>query len=66
MTAVQYIESELVRRNIFIPISCEEIFIKAKDIEKKNIADAMMYALDEDGHSGFWKNEFIDKYISKL
>lgn len=66
MTAVQYIENELVKRNIFIPISCEEIFSKAKEIEEKNIADAMMHALDEDGHTGFWKNEFIENYISNI
>lgn len=37
-------------------------FIQAKQMEEKQIKDAMMYALDEDGHTGDWKVKFIDDY----
>jgi site-specific DNA-cytosine methylase len=33
--------------------------------EKRNIEDAIMYALDEDGHTGEWKIKFAKDYITK-
>jgi len=30
--------------------------------EKMFLSDAMMYAFDEDGHTGTWKKSVIDKY----
>jgi hypothetical protein len=35
-------------------------------MEKDQIAKAIMYALDEDGHTGDWKVKFINDYIDKL
>lgn len=34
--------------------------------EKKQIIDAMMYALDEDGHTGDWKIKFVETYYNKM
>lgn len=36
--------------------------LKLKEVEKKQIVDAIMYALDEDGHTGAWKWMFANKY----
>lgn len=33
--------------------------------EKRNIEEAIMYALDEDGHTGDWKIKFAKDYYSK-
>ena len=41
---------------------------QAKQIEKEQMKNAVMYGLDEDGHTGDWKikfaNDFITKYYS--
>jgi hypothetical protein len=34
--------------------------------ENKNLKDAIMYALDEDGHTGEWKIKFANNYINSL
>lgn len=33
--------------------------------EKRNISEAIMYTLDEDGHTGEWKIKFANDYINK-
>jgi hypothetical protein len=33
--------------------------------EKQLISDAMMYAFDEDGHTGTWKQKVINKYYNE-
>jgi len=38
---------------------------KLIEYEKNQIAEAMMHALDEDGHTGRWKIIFIENYYSK-
>lgn len=43
-------------------LSVQDIIKQAKQMEEKQIKDAMMYALDEDGHTGDWKFKFIDEY----
>jgi hypothetical protein len=35
------------------------------DSEKKMIIDAIMYVLDEDGHTGDWKIKFANDYYEK-
>ena len=37
---------------------------KLIEYEKNQIAEAMMHALDEDGHTGHWKRIFIENYYS--
>ncbi len=34
--------------------------------EKQMLTDAMMYAFDEDGHTGTWKHDVINKYYNKI
>ncbi len=34
--------------------------------ERQQLFDAMMYALDEDGHNGEWKLKFINNYLDNL
>jgi len=34
------------------------------ELEKNQLSDAMMYAFDEDGHTGTWKKAVIDKYYN--
>lgn len=43
-----------------------ELLRQAKQMERQQLSDAMMYALDEDGHTGDWKVKFINDYIDKL
>lgn len=38
---------------------------QAEQIERQRIKDAIMYALDEDGHTGDWKIKFANDYITK-
>lgn len=39
---------------------------KNKEKEEQRIKDAIMYALDEDGHTGEWKIKFANDYIKNL
>jgi len=39
---------------------------QAKKIEKQRIIDAILYALDEDGHTGDWKIKFANDYYDKI
>jgi hypothetical protein len=34
------------------------------ELEKNQLSDAMMYAFDEDGHTGTWKKDVINKYYN--
>lgn len=36
------------------------------EIEKEQIIDAMLYALDEDGHTGEWKLNFVNNYYNQI
>ena len=50
-------------------ITLGEVGHKLKDFladEEKMIKDAMMHALDEDGHTGEWKSKFINNYYEKI
>jgi hypothetical protein len=56
---------------IALKLSVEQIneflpeFENAKAIEEQQIKEAMMYALDEDGHTGGWKYRFVNDYYNK-
>ncbi len=43
----------------------KQVIDEAKEIEKQRIKEAIMYALDEDGHTGDWKIKFANDYIDK-
>lgn len=63
LTAVEWLVSQLpIRMQNYIQKDVEI----AKQMERQRIHDAMMYALDEDGHTGEWKNRFIKDYIEKI
>jgi len=60
-----FIENLPVRfRNAIMNTCSEEIEI-ARGIERRRVEDAIMYALDEDGHTGDWKLKFAKDYIIK-
>ena len=42
------------------------ILEQAKQMEKEQIIDAIMYSLDEDGHTGDWKIKFANDYYKKI
>ena len=39
---------------------------QAQILQKDDIINAIMYALDEDGHTGEWKIKFANDYYNKL
>ena len=62
MTAMQELIRGLDPIHYAVKVRAEELI---KD-EKIQLFEAMMYALDEDGHSGDWKIKFINDYLDKL
>ena len=43
----------------------EEDFEQAKAMEKENLKNAVIYGLDEDGHTGDWKISVAENYYIK-
>jgi len=43
----------------------EEKLNEAKAMERRQIIDSMIHALDEDGHTGLWKIRFVEKYYKE-
>ena len=70
MTAVEYLIEKISENIGFIPAEKHEeirsIFKEAKKREEKMIEDAIMYSLDEDGHTGDWKLRFAHKYYKEI
>ena len=67
-TAVDWLEDNLIG-NPFSEKDFEHnrnVFRKAKEMEKEQIIEAIMYALDEDGHTGDWKIKFANDYYKKI
>ena len=44
----------------------QEDWKEAELLDKNIIINAIMYALDEDGHTGDWKIKFANDYYNKL
>ena len=42
-----------------------DLFEQAKAMEKEQMKDAVMYGLDEDGHTGDWKINVAESYYIK-
>ena len=61
-TAVQFLINYMLENFHLTDYTVMVVFEQAKQMEEKQIKDAMMYALDEDGHTGEWKVKFIDDY----
>ena len=69
-TAVEWLENQFDKYTsggVNVP-NCKifKLTEKAKQMERQQLFDAMMYALDEDGHTGEWKVKFINDYIDNL
>lgn len=64
-SGVDWFVEELTRQNMYMHLFSKEIE-QAKKIEEQRIKDAIMYALDEDGHTGEWKIKFANDYINNL
>jgi len=67
-TAVEWLVNELnlneiIEKNNLIIVL--DIINQAKAMEKEQITKAMMYALDEDGHTGDWKIKFVNEYYDR-
>jgi hypothetical protein len=65
-TAVEWLIYQLNTRQKPLDNSqIDELFEQAKEIEQQQIKDAVMYGLDEDGHTGDWKIKFVNDYYDK-
>lgn len=45
--------------------SFENLVANLRAQEKSNITQAMLHALDEDGHTGDWKLQWVEKYYQE-
>lgn len=45
--------------------TCQEEIELARAIEKRRVIDAIIYSLDEDGHTGDWKIRFANDYYTQ-
>ncbi len=41
------------------------LYVKARAMEKQQIKDAVIYGLDEDGHTGDWKISVAQNYYNE-
>jgi site-specific DNA-cytosine methylase len=64
MTPVQRL-ADFVRARYQTNQAFENLVANLLDHEKRRINDAIMYALDEDGHTGDWKINFANEYHQK-
>ena len=62
-TAVEWLYERFLFAGYAAPSEWKE---KAKQMEKEQIIEAIMYALDEDGHTGDWKIKFANDYYKKI
>lgn len=59
-TAVEWLEKKLLEDGL------DDVFInQAKAMEKEQMKDAVIYGLDEDGHTGDWKISVAENYYKK-
>jgi hypothetical protein len=70
-TAVEWLEEELADNLKVIILNndyqlMEKLFEQAKEMEEQRLREAIMYTLDEDGHTGEWKIKFANNYINNL
>lgn len=67
-TAVEWLESQLkdtYDKEGKLPLAYTlDLVRQAKVMEEQRLKDAIMYALDEDGHTGEWKIKFANDYIN--
>lgn len=61
-TAIDWLIEQYVKDGLFK----QGVYEQSKAMEKEQIINAIMYALDEDGHTGEWKIKFANDYYDKL
>ena len=66
MTAVEWLKELYNSRPAYEEFILDDEFEQSKAMEKEQIINAIMYALDEDGHTGDWKIKFANDYYDKL
>ena len=67
-TAVEFLLTELDIAKLIAReklTMAAEVVRQAKAMEEKQIKEAIMYALDEDGHTRDWKIKFASDYYKK-
>ena len=62
-TAVGWIEDNIQSDMTFMEIM--GLIRQAKAMEQQQIKDAVIYGLDEDGHTGDWKISVAQKYYNE-
>jgi RNase P/RNase MRP subunit POP5 len=62
-TAVEWLVMTYNQRQGYIRFEDIE---QAKKIEEEQTKKAIMFALDEDGHTGDWKIRFANEYVNNL
>jgi anionic cell wall polymer biosynthesis LytR-Cps2A-Psr (LCP) family protein len=62
-TAVGWIEDNIQSDMTFMEIM--GLIRQAKAMEKEQIKDAVIYGLDEDGHTGDWKISVAQNYYNE-
>lgn len=67
MTAVEYVIKQLNENGNWFGFAEEiqNILDKGIQMEKEQIKNAVMYGLDEDGHTGNWKLNVTENYYNK-
>ena len=66
MTAIDWLINEVNSDCLNSTFIQKKLVEQAREMERQQLFDAMMYALDEDGHTGEWKVRFINDYIDNL
>lgn len=64
-TAVEWLIEKIAEDYPEIPRAYREEYQKAKAMEKEQMKDAVLYGLDEDGHTGDWKISVAENYYIK-
>ena len=54
----------ITSEGVFINVP-DDLFLEAKAMEKQQMKDAVLYGLDEDGHTGDWKISVAENYYIK-
>lgn len=64
MTPVERL-AQYVRDRYETNESFENLVANLRAQEKNNLTQAMLHALDEDGHTGDWKLQWVEKYYQE-
>jgi len=64
-TAVEWLIKQLTPSIALRQKWIDEFAEQAKEMEQQQIKDAVIYGLDEDGHTGDWKISVAQNYYNK-